>query len=149
MNALYTTYKVACLTGNAPDLSAVDVKAVLVDTADYTVDLATHEFLSDIIAAARVSTTAALASKTTTGGVFDAADLALPDAGGDTAEALVLYVDTGVEATSRLIAYIDTATGPADHAGLRGRQHPVERQRDLRTLNAGGQTCRWTKPALN
>ena len=109
-NIIYPTYKVACLTGNAPDLATADVKAVLVDTADYTYSAA-HEFLDDIPAAGRVATTAALASKTTTGGVFDAADIALPDTGGDTSEALVLYVDTAVEATSRLIAYIDTATG--------------------------------------
>lgn len=109
-NQLYTTYKVACLTGNAPDLATADVKAVLVDTDDYTFSAA-HEFLSDVAAGARVATTAALGSKTTTGGVFDAADIALPDSGGDQAEALVLYVDTGTEGTSRLIAYIDTATG--------------------------------------
>lgn len=109
-NALYTTYKVACLTGNAPDLSTADVKAVLVDTASYAFSAA-HEFLSDVPAGARVSTTAALGTKTTTGGVFDAADVALPDTGGAEAEALVLFVDTGVEGTSRLLAYIDTATG--------------------------------------
>lgn len=110
-NAFYTLYKKACLDGNGPDLTSVDVKAVLVDTDDYTVNLATHEFLDDIPAGARVATTAALGSKTTTGAVFDAANVALPDTGGDQAEALVLYVDTGTEGTSRLIAYIDTATG--------------------------------------
>ena len=108
-NLLYPKYKEACLNGDG-DLASTDVKAVLVDTADYTYNAA-HEFLDDIPAGAREGTTGNLASKTITDGVFDAADIALPDDGGDQAEALILYVDTGVEGTSRLIAYIDTATG--------------------------------------
>jgi hypothetical protein len=113
-NAVYPTYKVACLTGNAPNLASVDVKAVLVDTnggTPYTYSAA-HEFLTDVPAGSRLSTTAALGSKTTTGGVFGAGNIALPDAGGGaTGEALILFVDTTDAATSRLIAYIDTASG--------------------------------------
>lgn len=108
-NVLYPKFKEALLKGDV-DLETADVKAVLVDSAEYTYDAA-HDFLDDVPAAAREGTTAALASKTFTDGVFDAADVALPDDGGDQAEALILYVDTGVEGTSQLIAYIDTATG--------------------------------------
>lgn len=108
-NVIYPKFKEALLSG-AVDLTSVNVKAVLVDTADYTYDAA-HDFLDDVAAGAREGTTGNLASKTVTDGVFDAADIALPDDGGDQAEALILYVDTGVEGTSRLIAYIDTATG--------------------------------------
>jgi len=87
------------------------IKAVLVDSADYTVSLSTHQFLSDIAVAGRVATSANFASKTTTAGVADAADTAFVGATGDLSEAIVIYQDTGTAATSRLIAYIDTATG--------------------------------------
>lgn len=88
-----------------------NIKAVLVDTADYTLNVATHEFLSDIPAIARVATSANLTGKTISGGVIDAADVVLSTVAGDEAEAVVVYQDTGVESTSRLIAYVDTATG--------------------------------------
>lgn len=87
------------------------IKAVLVDAADYTVNLATDQFLSDIPAAARVATTAAFTGKTTVAGVADAADVVFTGATGDLSEAIVIYKDTGSAATSQLIAYIDTATG--------------------------------------
>lgn len=90
-----------------------DIRLVLVDTADYTVDLATHQHLDDVPAAARVHTSAAsLANKTTDGaGVCDADDITLSSVSGDEAEALVLYLHTGTETTSILIAYIDSAGG--------------------------------------
>lgn len=108
-NALYTKAKQALLEGDF-DLSANTVKAVLVDLADYTLDIATHTALDDIPAGARVAT-ATLASITTTDGVFDAADATFSSVTGDESEALVIYKDTGVESTSLLLLYIDTATG--------------------------------------
>jgi hypothetical protein len=87
------------------------IKCVLVDTAGYTVNLATHDNLDDIPGGARVATSGALASKTTTNGVADAADVTFSAVTGDPCEAIVIYKDTGTESTSRLIAYIDTATG--------------------------------------
>lgn len=87
------------------------IKYVLVDVADYTVNLATHEFLSDVPAAARVATTTLGATKTTTAGVLDGADLLFTAVSGDPSEALVGYKDTGSAATSPLIMYIDSATG--------------------------------------
>jgi len=88
-----------------------NIKAVLVDAADYTVNLATDEALDDIPVGARVATSSNLASKTITGGVADAADATLTSVTGDPSEALVIYKDSGVEATSFLIAYIDNYTG--------------------------------------
>src|SRR4051812_16389599 len=88
-----------------------NIKCVLVDAADYTVNLATHEFLSDIAVVARVATSGNLISKTSTGGVADAADIVFTAVTGDQSEALVIYKDTGSAATSPLISYIDTATG--------------------------------------
>lgn len=109
-NALYGKARQAFLDGDL-DWSANTIKAVLVDVADYTVSVDTHEFLSDIPAGARVATSAAFTSKTSTLGVADAADISFASVVGDPSEALVIYADTGVVGTSRLIAYIDTATG--------------------------------------
>lgn len=108
-NALYPKAREAFLNGDI-DWTADTIKAVLVDTGSYTYSTA-HDFLDDVPSGARVATSSALASKTSTDGVADAADLVLAAVTGSTVEALVLFVDTGVEATSRLIAYIDTATG--------------------------------------
>ncbi|RJR48287.1 MAG: hypothetical protein C4567_00220 [Deltaproteobacteria bacterium] len=109
-NALYDKGREGFLAGDI-DWDAHVIKAILVDTADYTVNLSAHQFLSDIPGAARVAVSSALTGKTASSGVADADDLTFPGVSGDPAEALVLYQDTGVEATSRLIAYIDTATG--------------------------------------
>lgn len=110
-NALYDTGRNAFLTGDI-DWVADTIKIVLVDAADYTVDLANHNFLDDIAGGARVAT-ATLANKTASAGVADADDVTFTAVSGDVSEALVLYKDTGVESTSQLIAYIDTATGLA------------------------------------
>lgn len=93
------------------NLSTDNIKAVLVDTAAYTVNLATDQFLSSIAVGARIATSPNLASKTTAAGVFDAADATVTAVTGATIEAIVIYQDTGVAATSRLIAYIDAGTG--------------------------------------
>lgn len=110
-NALYDSGRNAFLTGDI-DWVADTIKVVLVDAADYTVNLSTHDFLDDVPSGARVAT-ATLASKTATAGVADAADTTFSGVSGDVSEALVIYKDSGVEATSQLIAYIDTATGLA------------------------------------
>lgn len=109
-NALYDKGREKFLTG-AINWSSDAIKAVLVDAADYTVNLATHEFLSDIPSGGRVATSANFGTKTTTAGVADAADITFTAVTGDPSEALVIYKDTGSAATSPLIAYIDNATG--------------------------------------
>lgn len=108
-NALYTKGKEAILAGDV-DLETDTIKAVLVDTDDYTVNLSTHDNLDDIPSGARVAT-ATLSSKTISGGKFDASDIEWLAVSGDTVEAVVLYKDTGVESTSKLIAYYDTLSG--------------------------------------
>jgi hypothetical protein len=109
-NALYDAAKKAFLDADI-DLLVDTIKVQLVDAADYTVNLGTHDNFDDVPAAARVGTAVALANKSTTAGVFDADDVTLTTVTGDQSEALVLYKDTGTESTSKLIAYIDTATG--------------------------------------
>lgn len=108
-NGLYVKGIEALMKGEI-DLVDDTIKVVLVDAADYTVNLSTHDFLDDVAEGARVAT-ATLASKSVTGGAFDADDVTFSAVTGDPSEALVIYMDTTVASTSPLIAYIDTATG--------------------------------------
>ncbi len=84
-----------------------DVRACLVKST-YTYSAA-HQFMSDV-GANDNGRTAALASKTYTSGVFDAADTSLTATAASACNALVIFQHTGVDATARLIAYIDTVT---------------------------------------
>ncbi len=109
-NALYDKGRKGFLAGEI-DWDADDIRVILIDAADYTVDLAVHDFLDDIPAPARVAVSGALTGKTTTDGVADADDVILSAVTGDQCEALVIYKHTGTDSTSPLIAYIDSATG--------------------------------------
>jgi hypothetical protein len=109
-NALYDKGREAFLNGSI-NWTSDNIKVVLVDNADYTVNIASHQFLSDVAGAGRVATSGNLGTKTTTAGVADAADVTFTAVTGDQSESLVIYKDTGSAATSPLIAYIDTATG--------------------------------------
>ena len=92
------------------DWSTDNIKVVMVDHGTDTPVPATDQFLSDILAGARVATSGNLASKTVTAGVVDAADITITAVTGATVESLVVYKDTGVASTSPLIAYIDTTS---------------------------------------
>ena len=109
-NALYTAFKQAAYDGTGLNLGTADVRAILIDTGAYTVDLASHDFLDDVPAGARIATVA-LTGESWSGGVFDADDAVFTSVSGTTVEAVLLYIHTGVEGTSLLMAYIDTATG--------------------------------------
>jgi len=109
-NALYDLGRQAFLDGSI-SWSSDNIKVILVDTALYTVNLTTDQFLSIIAGGAIVATSSNLSGKTSTFGVADASDVTFTAVSGATVEACVIYKDTGVAATSPLIAYIDTATG--------------------------------------
>ncbi len=111
-NALFTEGKHTFL-GNGTQI-ALDVdntRIVFVDHADDTPVPATDQWLSDIMAAARVGTSGNLAGATITGGAFDTNDVVVATVTGDQFESVVLYKETGVEGTSNLIGFYDTATG--------------------------------------
>lgn len=109
-NVLYPLAKKAFQNG-AIDLLSVNVKAVLVDGADYTYDAA-HQFLSDVAAGGRVATSGNLTGKTLgANGNFDSNNPTFTAVSGDIFEIIILYVDTGVAGTSRLLAYYETADG--------------------------------------
>ena len=116
-NALYDAGREGFLAGNI-DWDADDIRVILVDGADYTPNLSTHDFLDDVPGAARVAVSSSLTGKTTTAGVADASDVTFTAVTGDQFEYILIYKHTGTDATSRLIALIDTATGmPATPSG--------------------------------
>ena len=107
-NAIYPTAKKAILDADVDFL--VDTLKIVLLTSGYTYNAA-HDFLNDITAGYRVATSAALTSKTTTGGTFDAADVTFSALTGSAVRSWVLFKDTGTESTSQLIAYFDTVSG--------------------------------------
>lgn len=109
-NALYGLGRQGFLEGAIPWLTG-NIKVYLIDVADYTVGIDTHDFADDVPTAAKVATSANLGSKTSTLGVANAATVTFTAVTGDPSEALVIWRDTATQATSQLIAYIDTATG--------------------------------------
>jgi hypothetical protein len=109
MNVLYDKGRQGFLDGLISWTSNV-IKAVLVDTASYTVNLATDQYLSIIPGGAKLATSSAFTNKTSVAGAADADDLLFPAVmGGSTARAVVIYQDTGDPATSRLIAFENVA----------------------------------------
>lgn len=109
-NALFDKGREGFLNGDI-DWPADDIRAILIDTADYTLSISTHEFLSSVPVAARVAVSASFTGKTSTNGIADAADITFTAVTGDQSEALIIYKHTGSDATARLIAFMDTATG--------------------------------------
>jgi hypothetical protein len=109
-NALYDKARKKFLDGNIAYLTN-DIKVALVDSALYTPDMATDEFLDDIPSGAIIATSGNLANKSSTDGIADADDVVFSTVTGDQSEFLVIYKDTTTASTSPLIALIDTATG--------------------------------------
>jgi len=109
-NTLFDAGREAFLAGNA-DWDADDIRMILIDAADDDPNTSVDDNLDDIAAGARVATSGAFTSKTTTAGVADAADVTFSSVSGDESEELLIYKHTGVETTSTLLVSIDTATG--------------------------------------
>jgi len=109
-NAMYNRGRQGFLAGEI-DWDANDIRLILVDENDDAVNTTTDEDLADRASGARVATSGAFASKTTTAGTADAADVTLSSVTGDQSESIDIYQHTGTEATSLLIVNIDTATG--------------------------------------
>lgn len=98
------------LVGNI-DFVSEDIRVVLIDTSQYTVDLDNHQYLVNIPSDARVATSSeGLTGRSVVDGAFDADDHTIPDVLGASVEAYALYLWTEDISTSPLIAYFDTAT---------------------------------------
>jgi hypothetical protein len=88
------------------------IKCSLIDGADYTVNLTTHEFLSDVTAAGIEETSGAMTLiDAADDGIVDANDVTFTATAGDTCEGILLYKDTGVTGTSPLLMWWDSAAG--------------------------------------
>lgn len=90
------------------------IKCTLVDTADYTVNLASHEFrgTGTIATAAQEETSGSMTLiDAAVDGVCDANDVTFTGTSGDTCEGILLYKDTGAAATDLLLAWWDAASG--------------------------------------
>jgi hypothetical protein len=109
-NALFDYGRESFLSG-ALAWGTDTLKINLIDTGTYTPVLATDQYLSAITSGAIVATSSALASKTVSAGVADAADVTFSAVTGSSAEQIVCYQDTGTGSTSILVFDIDTATG--------------------------------------
>lgn len=117
-NALYDRGRQAFLEGNVPWLTS-KLALLLVDSADYTVDLVNHEFLSSVLPAGRVARVdIPAAGRTSAAGVADAADVTFPAVTGDPSEFLILVQSAATsggvdlaDTAQRLLLFIDTATG--------------------------------------
>jgi len=84
------------------------LKAHLMDDA-YVPNFSTNDYRDDI--AAHIVSTVTLASKSATGGVFDAADIVFPSVtAGSDCNAVVFSHEGGTDATSALLLYVDEIT---------------------------------------
>lgn len=108
-NALYDKGKKGFLDGEF-DLIDDNLKICLVKNT-YSVNLVSHEFLSDINVSHIAGISNSLTNKSTDSGIFDAGDITVENYGTSGFDYLVLFKDTGTTSTSRLIAYIDTGEG--------------------------------------
>jgi hypothetical protein len=117
-NALYENYRNLLIGDDAASLTLTDwdtdtIKAHLVDTTDYVVNLSTDVAESDVTDAGIVTNGTATLGSVTAGdvgvGVVDAANTTFTSVTGDEAEAVVLWEDTGgADTTDPLLVYFDT-----------------------------------------
>ena len=106
---MYTKGRQAFLEGGIAYLSD-NIKINLLNGASYTPNLSTDQYLSIIPGGAIVATSANLASKTSTGGTANAANVTITSVSGSQINYVGMYKDTGTGSTSPLMILIDTAT---------------------------------------
>lgn len=111
----FLTGKKAILDADV-DLLVDTIKAVLLKTASSLAD--TADFLADVTAGDMVGTAQTLGSKSTTDGVFDAADITFSAVALTGAcDRVLLYKDTGNSATSQLLAAVALASAVTPNGG--------------------------------
>ena len=106
-NVVYPKFKERLLSPGV-NLATAAVRAVLIDTGTYTYNAA-HDAYDDLSGVVGTES-GALANKTITNGVFDSDNITFSAVTGDTAEAVVLFIDSGTASTDYLIAFIDSAS---------------------------------------
>lgn len=109
-NFIYKKTKQALLNGDIA-VDTNDLKILFINTATYTANQNSDEFVSDVASSAIKARSTALANKTTTNGILDANDVQLTAYPGDAFDAIILYQVGTSDSNSRLIFYIDTSDG--------------------------------------
>jgi hypothetical protein len=105
-NEIYPKWKQRSMESGVP-LGDNNVRAYLIDTGVYTYS-DSHTFVSDLGSGIVGSQSGTFQNKTFTDGIFDADNINFTAVTGNSAEALVIFIDTGNASTSRLVAYLDT-----------------------------------------
>jgi len=105
-DAIYPKYKEALLSG-ATDV-ALDSSNVVVSLVDGDVQTfsITDEYYSDLDANSIIGE-ASLSNKSVNNGLFDADPVEIQITSNNSAEALLLWINTGSTDTSRLVAWLD------------------------------------------
>lgn len=118
-NALYDAGRAAFLQGDF-GWDDADVRLIFIDEADDTIDLAADDNLDDRASAARVATSGSFASKTTTAGVADAADVTVNTVTGDVFESIDIYEHSGTETLEDAVAWMTEVLSHSDAPDLWG-----------------------------
>jgi len=112
-NRLYDNYG-NLLLGNGthalPDWDTDNIRAMLIDESDITLNTTTQQDLADIVAA-NVAESANLTVAAPSGGAVDVTDFTFSTVTGDPADSLHWYLETGTDSTSTMMICMDTATG--------------------------------------
>ncbi len=110
-NALFDQGREDFLAGTL-DWDADEFRIALVDDTDVSFNLATNDFWDDLVAGLvhANAESDALASKSTTAGVADAADKTWSSVTGDAADYVICFKETGNDATQNLVFALDSAT---------------------------------------
>ena len=110
-NALFDQGREDFLAGTL-DWDADEFRIALVDDTDVTFDLAVNDFWDDLVAGLVHANgeSDALATKTVTDGVADAADKTWSSVTGDAADYVICFKESGVDSTSNLVFALDSAT---------------------------------------
>lgn len=87
------------------------VAAYLIDAADYTVNLSTHESLTDVAAAGREESGNLTLIDAASDGILDANDITFTGTTGDQCEGILVAKNTGTDSTSYLLMWWDSASG--------------------------------------
>lgn len=111
-NAMFPTGLISVMSAGM-NLDTDNMKASLIDGADYTYDVAHDSYADtpggDVPAAAKVAASGNLAGTTVgvvAAGVFDSDNFTWTAVSGDVSEIIILWDDT--HATDQLVAYYDT-----------------------------------------
>lgn len=109
-NFVYKKAKEALLNGDI-DVTANQLKVLLLKKPEYTPNQNTDQYVSDVPANAIVSRSEAVTSVTSTNGTLDGDNVVISGYNGSAFDAIALYQYQPSDSNARLIFYIDTSDG--------------------------------------